>query len=96
MDKDLPKVYANKIDKEINNDQEVFYSRNSYTNDIRSINKKINDIFSSPNFVYKKNVKILTSNGTINKTIVGINNNNLLTMDNEVINISEIKDIEVN
>ncbi|MBE6161225.1 MAG: hypothetical protein E7158_03295 [Firmicutes bacterium] len=96
MNKDLPKVYANKIDKELNNDQKVFYSSTSYKNDIRSINKKINDIFSSPNFVYKKNVRIITTNGTINKTIVGINNNNLLTMDNEVISISDIKDIDIN
>lgn len=96
MNKDLPNVYANRIDKVFNNDQDVFYSGfNNSRNDVRNINKKINDIFSSSNFVYKKDVKIYTSNGIINKTIVGINGNNLLTMDNESININEIQNIEV-
>lgn len=96
MNKDLPNVYANRIDKVFNNDQDVFYSGfNNSRNDVRNINKKINDIFSSSNFVYKKDVKIYTSNGIMNKTIVGINGNNLLTMDNESININEIQNIEV-
>lgn len=98
MNNDLPSVYANKIDKEINNTQEVYYeNRGSLTNkDNRSVKRKINDIFTSPNFVYKKDVKIVTDKGILYKTIVGINNNHILTMDNEVVNIDEIIDIEVN
>ena len=92
MDRDLPNVYAGIIDKEIKNDQEIYSNINRSSNNI-NIREKINKIFSSTDFVYKKDVRITTNEGIINTTIVGINNNNLLTMNNEAINISDIIDI---
>lgn len=96
MNKDLPKVFANKIDKKINNSQDIFYEedKNNEINDVRNISKKIADIFNSSDFVYKSKVRITTYDKTFTKTIVGRKNNYLLTMDNEAINIDNILDIE--
>ena len=43
MNKELPKVFANKIDKKINNSQDIFYEeeKKSEINDVRNIGRKI-------------------------------------------------------
>lgn len=97
MKEELPKVYANKIDRNLNNSQDIYYqdhTENNNSKDVRSVNKKISDIFNSSNFIYKSRVKITTYDKTFTKTIVGRKNNSLLTMDNEIININDIIDIE--
>ena len=80
MNKELPKVFANKIDKKINNSQDIFYEeeKKSEINDVRNIGRKISDIFNSSNFVYKSKVRITTYDKTFTKTIVGRKNNYLL------------------
>lgn len=94
MNKDLPKVFVNPIDKELKNTQEYFYSK-----EVRSIPKmediprKINEIFASPNHVYKSRVRIFTDH-EFDSVIVGRANNYLLTLEGNKIRISDIKKIE--
>lgn len=106
MDKKLPKVYANNIDRSIENNKKVFYSakeleqkeeRNSKTNGFqeKNVSQKINEIFNSPKYVYKIKVEITRRNGTEIKQIVGKNAMNLITMENELIPISDILDISL-
>lgn len=94
--KDLPKVFANKIDKNINNTQEYFYSsdRNVKKQDKVSIVKKINNIFADSSHVYKSNVKITLQDKVVEKTIVGKTSTSLVTINGELINIIDIIDIE--
>ena len=101
MGKKLPKVFANKIDKELKNNATVYYDKNEVRNEqkdnsnsIFTVNQKINQIFSSARYVYKADVIITTKNGKMNKRIIGRNRNELITMDNEVINVNDILDIE--
>ena len=102
MEKKLPKVFANKIDKNLNNNETVYYNKNEERkieekeslSSILTVNQKINQIFSSTRYVYKADVIITTKNGKINKRIIGRNRNELITMDNEVINVNDIIDIE--
>ena len=102
MEKKLPKVFANKIDKNLNNNETVYYNKNEERkieekdplSSILTVNQKINQIFSSARYVYKADVVITTKSGKINKRIIGRNRNELITMDNEVININDIIDIE--
>jgi len=108
MDKKLPRVFANKIDKSLDNNNNVFYSAKSDNVDIRSsdtpeynfelkgqnINQKINSIFSSPRYVYKADVDITTKEGKISKRVIGKNSTHLITIDNELISISDIIDID--
>ena len=100
MKKDLPKMYHSSINKNIENVQNIFSSINYRDNDIRSISynqfdieNKINNIFNSPNFIYKADVNILTDKGLIKKKIIGKRNGYLITIDNETIPINTIKDI---
>lgn len=94
--KDLPKVFANKIDKNINNAQEIFYGsdRTIKKQDNRSIVKKINNIFADSSHVYKSNVKITLQDKIVEKIIVGKTSTSLITMNGELIKIIDILDIE--
>ena len=105
MEKELPKMYQNKINKTVNNIQKVYSTidnkttssepamtrSNRYKN--RSINRKIDDIFNATDYVYKADVTIVTDTETLKKRIVARNKNNLITMENEFIPISIIRDI---
>lgn len=94
--KDLPKVFANKISNDINNTQEIFYSdRTIVKNNVNeSVVKKINNIFSSKNHVYKSRVLITFKDKLVEKVIVAKNNSHLITIDGELIKIIDIKDIQ--
>ena len=95
--KELPKVFHNKIDKKFDNNRSVFYSNNTYEEDrsvdTRTALQKINEIFSSPNYVYKANVEITLRDKKVTKRIIGRNKNYIITMDNDLIPISDIVDI---
>lgn len=102
--KDLPKVFHNKINKKINNNNCVFYSNNEKlkieninednTFKKKSVIQKINEIFSSPNYIYKANVEITLKDKKVTKRIIGRNKNYIITMDNELIPIVDIIDIK--
>ena len=96
--KDLPKVFHNKIDKKFDNNRSVYYSSNTYEDersiDSRTVLQKINDIFSSPNYVYKANVEITLKDKKVIKRIIGRNKNFIITMDNDLIPITDIFDIK--
>ena len=96
MKKDLPRVYANPIDKEIRNNSDIYYGKSNETRSDKTVNvyEKINQIFASPHHVYKSNVLVKTKNGEIRTTIVGKSGNYLLTLNGERINMLEINDIE--
>lgn len=98
--KELPKVFHNKINKELKNNEKIYYSNNDQdTSDSKSntseknILQKINEIFSSPNYVYKANVEITLKDKKITKRIIGRNKDFIITMDNMLIPINDIIDI---
>ena len=91
---ELPKVFHNNNNKKFTNNKSVFYSKNNNEVDIKSIYQKINDIFSSPNYIYKANVEISLKDKTIIKRIIGRNKDYLITIDNDLIKINDILDIK--
>ena len=106
MGKELPKVFANSIDKKLNNNESIYYEKSdkqviekeepkkSLLSDSFNINQKINKIFGSSRYVYKADVDITLKNGKVSKKVIGRNKNELITMDNELIKISDILDID--
>ncbi len=96
--KELPKVFHNKVNKNFNNNRSFYYSNNEpieeEKKDTRTITQKINDIFSSPNYIYKANVEITLKDKKIVKRIIGRNKNYIITMDNDLISINDIIDIK--
>lgn len=107
--KELPKMYRNKIEKEISNNEKMFStmynnkiavekedrSTITKTRKIYTVEQKIADIFNSPNYIYKIDVVIVTDRETQTKRIVGKTKTNLITMDNEYIPINTIRDIYI-
>ena len=100
MDKKLPKVFANKVDKKFKNNEKVFYSKNDDQENAPEIKKeekniyqKINEIFSSERYVYKADVEIKTKTGIIKTKVIGQNKTHLITLDNNLIPITDIEDI---
>ena len=91
--KDLPKVFANKIEKVKNNNKEYYVSKKKIKRE--DINKKITDIFSSYKYVYKADVIIDTEDDQMITKIIGKKGNNLITIDNTLINIDTILDIKL-
>lgn len=100
--KDLPKVFHNNVNKKFNNNKNVYYSNNetrSYNgveeikND-KNVLQKINEIFSSPNYVYKANVEITLKDKKVTKRIIGRNKDFIITMDNTLIPVCDIIDIK--
>ena len=101
---DLPRMYHNKIEKDLNNNKKVFSTlekeeerrsininnKNNYT-----VEQKIYNIFNSPNYIYKIDVVIVTDTSKEIKRIVGKTKTNLITMDNEYIPINKIRDIYI-
>lgn len=92
--KDLPKVFAKPIEKEVKNNKDLFYSKLLDERRSKNILKEIDEIFHDRNFVYKSDVEITTKDGTMIKTIVGKNGSSLLTLDGEAIRIIDIEDIK--
>lgn len=107
MKKELPKMYQSKINRDVPSIQKVYstldkktlsnddldrnYSNKRYSS--ISIEKKIDNIFNSPDYVYKADVTIVTDGETLKRRIVARNRNNIITIDNEYIPISIIRDI---
>jgi hypothetical protein len=89
-----PKVFQNNGNKKFTNNNDVFYSKNNNDVSTKNIYQKINDIFSSPNYIYKANVEISLKDKIISKRIIGRNKDFLITMDNELIRINDILDIK--
>lgn len=103
MEKKLPKVFVNQIDKKLNNNEKVFYSKEERSANVErphekiignNIEQKIRNIFNSPKYVYKADVEIKLKDRTVKKRIVGKNGNYLITIENELISIADIIDIE--
>lgn len=110
MEKKLPSVFANKNISNLSNNEKVYYSnKDTNKNTVakknkkddklpsligQSVEQKINTIFNSVHYVYKAKVEITLEDGKVVKNIIGKNNTNLITMDNELIPIDKIIDIE--
>ena len=93
--KELPKVFVSPIEKKIQNNKDLFYSKLlGDRKDTRDILKEIDNIFHSKNFVYKSQVEIVTKDGVSEETLVGKTGTSLLTMDGKAIPISEIREIK--
>jgi len=90
MKKELPKVFQNKFNKTINNNNRVFHGE---FRDIEHQNT-VDSLFQV-NEIYRTKVKIKLKDGVFEKNIIGRTKNNLITLDNEIIPISEILEINV-
>lgn len=90
MKKNLPKVFKNSINKQINNNKKVFYSS---FNDSKRNELSIEELFKQ-NQIYRTDVIITLKDKKIEKRIIGRSLKHLITFDNELIAIDDIIKIE--
>ena len=98
MSKILPNIFKGKAPKNNNQEKSVINNESvEEQKEEKSINKQIKDIFTSDSFVYKADTIITLNSGeVIKKTIIGKNNNSLITIDDELIDVRTISKIELN
>lgn len=96
-----PSVFANKINKKLENNERVYFSDKekkelevkNETMNSKPIQQQIKEIFNSHTYIYKADVEIKTKDGIFNKRLIGKNNTHIITIDNELIPIDEIIEI---
>ena len=92
MNKKLPNIFKGTVDK--SNNQDISLINKNVLEEV-DVKKQISNILNSNEFVYKADTRITLSTGeVIEKTIIGKNNNSLITIDDELININNISKIE--
>lgn len=94
--KKIPEIYVNNINK-INNNKEVFYSYKKIRVEAEKINirDKINKLFKSNDFVYKKKFHIKTKYEEKDYIIISKSYDYLLDINGSRIYIDNILDINV-
>lgn len=95
MDKDLPNIYKGTVNNSNNQDKSIL-GETLEVKENKDVEKDIKKILTSKDFLYKAEVLItLKDNNKIKKTIIGSNNNSLITIDDELIDINNIQEIEL-
>lgn len=84
-------IFVNPIDKEISNNRNVSFNKLESTCD--NVMDKINALFNE-NKIYRTKCEITFNNGKKEYVIIGRTNNNLITIDKELIKINDIIDIK--
>ena len=93
MKKKLPNIYKGMVKNSNQNQKQSFISHEREEN-IYENEENLEKIFSHKN-VYKANVSIKLVDGTTQeKTIVGRTNNSIITIDDELIDVSKISQID--
>ncbi len=101
------KIFKNEIVKKIDNNQKSFniidsISNNSITNNNLktnnklSVREKINMLLNRNGYIFNVSVEIITENKNYKTKIAGKVMDNLITLDNDIIAIKDIKDIIIN
>lgn len=98
MNKKLPEMFKNNIDKSHINNKEVCYVSKEKVIESNKINtetveEKIRKLFKSSKYVFNIGVIIKTKKKTYDTKVIGKIKNSLITEDNETIPIIEIEDI---
>lgn len=90
MMKNLPHIYRGEV--KTNNNIKVSHT----PNEEKKVNPKIiiNDLFKK-NHIYKQEVFIETNNKELNTKIIGRTDSHIITINNEVIKIDDIKNIKL-
>ena len=90
MNRKLPKIYKESNSKKINNNKTVFYSDNSFNN---TDNKETFNL--EEEYVFNTPVIIETVDEILKTKIVGKVKDHILTSNNKVIKLNEIKKISL-
>ena len=89
--KKLPKIYKADISKKINNNKSICYLKEENNNTLEVLDY----IFNNNHYPYNIRVKILTNNKEYDTYIINRDSKFIMTLDNDFIRISDIKNISI-
>jgi len=101
--KKLPKIYQNKIEKELHNNKKVYYSQNNEQEIVneerleeekRSALEVIDEVFSLPTYSFNIPLSIYTKDKVYHTSLIAKSRGHIITFDNDMIPIDEITHIE--
>lgn len=100
----LPKIYQNKIEKEINNNKKIYYGsrnessispkENSVVSNSEEIENLIDHIFSLPTYSFNIGLLIHTKEKIYDTSLIAKTKGSIITFDNDTIPIKDIIRIE--
>lgn len=99
--KKLPKIYQNEFNKKISNNKRTCYIKSDEHNIIEQIDdtkirKIIDEVFSGLGYSYNIPLTIKTKTNTYQTSLIARTKTKVVTLDNEVIPLSEIISIKKN
>ena len=87
-------IFVNEFNNKLNNQVSANVEfKEEVVNEDECIYSKLDKLFNTNGYIFNINVKIITDNKTYDTKIANKIGNNIITLDNDVINISDIKDI---
>lgn len=105
--KKLPKIYQNDITKKIKNNKSIciciegkskYHPKENKIEEIKTseqIDETLNKIFSGIGYSYNIPVIIEYSDKKVETSLIAKTNNNIVTLENEIIPITDIKTIKI-
>ncbi len=102
MQKKLPKIYQSSFSHKIDNNAKVFYSASTATpmskelkiHKEQSVEEVLEELFQGTGHIFNIPVEIVTPTKRLDTRIAGKVRNTIITLDNDVINVSEIISIK--
>lgn len=91
MKKDLPHLYRGNISSGISNNRKVAHG---FKEEIFSTREFINKMFKE-NKIYQENVELEIDNNVFTTKIIGRTQDHIITIENKVIKIDDIKKIKI-
>ena len=90
--KKLPELYKNNNIKPIDNNKKVYYMKNEHMRKIgdTSVEEELDNIFHGLGYSYNIPVELVTTKKTYHTSLVTKTKENVVTIDNIIIPISEI------
>ena len=92
----MNKVYVHNIKKKKKNNQkvyEVLEKEENYKKNKLSVSDTLEELKKSNGYIFSQKVKIITQNKEYQTFIVSINNNSIITIDNDIIKIKDIQEL---
>ena len=105
MDKKLPSIFKNEIDKKIDNNKKVFYSKyesignvvektsevdSSNDRSVSSLSSSLDELLKNNQFIFNVPVEISLKEEIVNTKIVSKVGDHLLTSSGKIINLEDV------
>ena len=108
--KKLPKIFQNELGNNVKNNKKVYDSlkdnddkviekekkviKKENDKKILTVKEKIKELIKGNNYIFNTKVTLVFEDKELECNIAGVVNNHIITMDNEIIKIDDLKDIK--